>query len=211
MAPGSLSRFRLLVAVASLLVSCAGVGSSIRHPGCPVVPISSSDLPDPLQVRTRMKFTMDGEQAHLEAVAGGTPEELVVVGIAQYGVRLFAVHQRGREISVEGALSRRFEHLALWTLDALHRVLWIRPPPDVEPGAVVSWDRENERVTDAREAGGRRREFARNGSDPAAARVVIRYSAARAGTSAIPRVEIHNPWCGYEAVVAVLEGEGVSR
>ena len=211
MASGSLSRPRLLAAAAALFVSCTGVSWSIRNPSCPVVPISSSDLPDPRQLRARMQFTMSGDEAYLEAVTGGTPDDLVVVGIAQYGVRLFAVHQRGREISVEGALSRRFEHLALWTLDVLHRAFWIQPPPDIEPGAVVNWDWGNERVTDVREGGGGWREFTRHGGDPASARVVIRYSAATAGTSAGPRVEIYNPWCGYEAVVAVLEVEGARR
>jgi hypothetical protein len=205
------SRSLLPAAVASLFVSCAGLGSSIRHPGCPVLPVSSAELPEPLPLRARMQFAMNGDEAYLEAVAGGTPDALVVVGIAQYGVRLFAVHQRGSEILVEGALSRKFEHLALWTLDALHRALWIRPPPDLEPGAVVSWDWENERVTEVSDEGGRRREFARSGSDRASARVVVRYTASRAGTSRGPRIEIHNPWCGYEAVVVVLEAEGASR
>ncbi|MBW2377926.1 MAG: DUF3261 domain-containing protein, partial [Deltaproteobacteria bacterium] len=106
-------------------------------------------MPDDIELRGRMHLSMENGEAHFEVVARRVPEELVVVGIAQYGVRLFAVHQRGREIAVEGAPSREFEHLARWTLDALHRAIWISRPSDPGAGPVVNWSWENESVTES--------------------------------------------------------------
>jgi hypothetical protein len=151
-----------------------------------------------------MRFTIKSEEAHLEVVARRAQGELLVVGIAPYGVRLFAVHQRGREIRVEGASSREFEHLALWTLDALHRSVWIRAPADAGSDPVVSWMRENERVTESVVAGVRQREFSRAHTS---ATVQVHYAAPAAAT---PRIEVLNPWCGYDVVIAVVDSAGPS-
>jgi hypothetical protein len=124
----------------------------------------------------------------------------VVVGIAEYGVRLFAVHQRGREIAMEGVLSREFAHLARWTLDALHRAIWISAPSDLGAGPVVNWSWENESVTESIDGGRRRREFV---YPDASAAVVIRYLSPSAEGGY--RVEIQNPWCGYEATFVVVD------
>ena len=147
-----------------------------------------------------MRFSMDEQEAHFEVIARRVPEELVVVGIAQSGLRLFAVHQQVREIAVEGALSRESAHLADWTLDALHRSIWIPRPSDAEADPVVSWRWENESVTESIDGGQRRREFTHPGvSGP----VVIRYPSRSAEAGG--RVEIQNPWCGYEATFVVVD------
>ena len=195
-----LMRVILVLAVSQLLVSCAGFGSWVQRLHCPVVPVSTADHLDDVDLRARMHFSMENWEAHFEVVARRVPEELVVVGIAQYGVRLFAVHQRGREIAVEGAPSRKFAHLARWTLDALHRAIWITTPSDLEAGSVVNWNWENESVTESIDGGQRRREFLHpDASDP----VVIRYlsTSAEAGD----RVEIQNSWCGYKASFIVVD------
>ncbi len=186
--------------VSLFFISCTGIGSWIQRPHCPVVPVPTSDLPDDIELRGRMHLSMENGEAHFEVVARRVPEELVVVGIAQYGVRLFAVHQRGREIAVEGAFSREFEHLERWTLDALHRAIWISRPSDPGAGPVVNWSWENESVTESIDGGQRRREFVHpDASDP----VVIRYLSPPA--EAGDRVEIQNPWCGYEATLVVVD------
>ena len=196
----NLTRGILVLGVSHLLVSCAGMGSWVQRSYCPVVPVSTADHLDDVKLRSRMHFSMKNREAHFEVVARRVSEELVVVGIAQYGVRLFAVRQRGREIVVEGAPSREFAHLARWTLDALHRAIWISPPSDPEAGPVVNWSWENESVMESIDGGQRRREFVYPGaSEP----VVIRYlsPSAEGGN----RVEIQNPWCGYEAAFVILD------
>jgi len=181
-------------------ISCAGTGSWVQRSHCPVVPVSTAGHLDDVELRARMHFSMKNGEAHFEVVARRVPEELVVVGIAQYGVRLFAAHQRGREIAVEGASSREFAHLARWTLDALHRAIWISTPSDAGAGPVVNWSWENESVAESIDGGQRRREFARpDASDP----VVVRYLSPSA--EAGDRVEIQNPWCGYEASFVVVD------
>ncbi len=180
-----------------LLSSCAGIGSWVRPPHCPVAPVPTAELSD-FELRVRMRFTIKSEEAHLEAIARSKQGELWIVGIAAYGIRLFARHQRGQEIQVEKATSPKFEHLALWTLDALHRSIWIQAPTNAEAGRVVSWQRENERVTESNKAGERHREFFRV---RASAPVRVHYT--RSATAS--RIEIQNPWCGYEAVVAIVD------
>jgi len=176
----------LILGVSLLIISCTGIDSWIQRPHCPVVPVPTGDLPNDVDLRAQMHFSIEGREARFEAVARQVSEELVVVGIAKYGVRLFAVHQRGREIEVEGAPSREFEYLARWTVDALHRAIWIPTRSDADAGQVVSWSRE-------------RREFARLGTSES---VVVRFDTAP--TEVGYRVEIQNPWCGYEATFVVV-------
>ena len=182
---------------ALLLVSCAGVGTRFDPPNCPVVPSSRSDLPDDLDLRARMNFKIDDRDVHLDVLARSSPGELVVVGIASYGVRVFAAQQRGRRIAVSDAATREFEHLARWTMDALHRSVWIQAPPDAGWGPVVRWSWENENVTESVQAGEARREFSRIG---ASTPVLVQYRE--------HVIEIRNPWCGYHAVFAVVDDVG---
>jgi len=185
-----------VLTTALLLVSCGGVGTRFRPPNCPVVPLSRSELPDDLGLRARMHFTIDDRDVHLDVVARSLPEELVVVGITSYGVRVFAAQQRGRRIAVKDAAAREFEYLARWTMDALHRSVWIQAPPDAGSGPIVRWSWENERVTESVQAGERSREFSRSG---ASAPVLVRYRE--------QVIEIRNPWCGYHAVFALVNDD----
>lgn len=200
------------------LVGFSGCAGQIRGalgggPGpCPIVLVSTADLANPLALRARMHLVANGREIRLEVVARGTGDELVVVGVAGYGVRLFVVSQHGRAFSVE-ASSSALERVALWVLDALHRAYWVRPPPSAEPGELGSrWVQGAERVTESRRGGTRRREFALDGAAPDSARVTIDYPGdagdgdgheAEADRT-VGRAEIENPWCGYTAVVAPL-------
>jgi hypothetical protein len=190
----------LVLGVSPLLVSCAGSGSWGQRPHCPVVPVSTTDHLEDVELRARMHFSMNGRKAHFEVIARRVPEELLVVGIAQHGVRLFAVHQRGREIVVGEASSRKYTHLALWALDALHRAIWISAPSDRGTGPVVDWSWENESVTESIGSGQRRREF----THPDASDSVVIYYASPSAERG-DHVEIQNPWCGYEARFVVFD------
>ena len=77
-----------------------------------------------------MELRIGDEEIHLEIIAENRPNELVVVGLARFGVRLFAVRQRGVEVVVEGASTDELNRVAIWTMDALHRVYWIEAPPE---------------------------------------------------------------------------------
>ena len=165
-----------------------------------MAPRARSELPDDLDLRARMHFEVEDREADIEVVARSVPGELVVVGITNYGVRVFAARQRGRSITVEGAATREYEHLARWTMDALHRSLWIHAPPDGPDAAsapVVAWKWESERVVERLQDGERRREFSRSG---ASATVSVRYRE-RA-------IEIRNPWCGYRVVFVRIDDAG---
>jgi hypothetical protein len=158
------------------------------------------ELLEDLDLRARMHFTFDGREVDLEVVARSSREEIVVVGMLNYGIRVFAVHLRDRGITVQDAASREYEYLARWTMDALHRSVWIHPPSNAGPGPVLSWAWENERVTESVQAGERTREFSRSGaSEP----VLVRYRE--------QYIEIQNPWCGYHGILALLGNAGDSE
>jgi hypothetical protein len=190
----------LALAALPLLVSCARSGSWGQRPHCPVVPVSTANQLEDVELRARMNFSVEGRRSQFGVIARGAPEELVVVGIAQHGTRLFAVHQRGREIAVEGTSSRKFSYLALWTVDALHRAVWIPAPSQSGAGAVVDWSWENEYVTESVVGRQRRREFTHPGASDA---VSIIY--ASPSMTSGNRIEIQNPWCGYESRFVILD------
>lgn len=181
-----------------------------------MVPVATSALPQGLLLRSRVRLVGRGRELRLEVVAQATPEELVVVGLTPFGMRLFAVRQRGQELSTETLSEREFGRAALWVVDALHRIYWIHRPEASAPGDPRSWEREGERVSDWLEAGHlRRREFARAGADPASARVSIDYPGTSGGVVAAGSgigagISIDNPWCGYEAVWVTLEAAPAS-
>ncbi|MBW2695202.1 MAG: DUF3261 domain-containing protein [Deltaproteobacteria bacterium] len=171
--------------------------------GCPVVPVSSAELPEHATLRARMRIRSGDAEVGLEVVARAQSGELVVVGLAPYGPRLFTVHQREREYDVETVgSSARLRVLAHWVMDALHRAYWIGPASS-DPGGASQprfvW--AGERVLESEHDGQRRRVFLRAGSDSAAPGVTIDYSRPPASGRAV----IHNRWCGYEAVVAILD------
>ena len=83
----------------------------------------------------------------------------------------------------------------------MYRVRWIRPPGGAGREAEsLRWDWYGERVTEQRHDGHVRREFVRIDGDSVSPVVAIEYSSSDAGN-----VEIRNPWCGYEAVVSVVQ------
>ena len=106
------------------------------------------------------------------------------------------------EFRVEGAGTRQIESLATWTMDALHRAVWIQPPANRGHGPVVEWRWESEDVVESTEGGTRRRKYARE-SVSTLVEVERRPGATDAGV-----FDVRNPWCGYTAVIAVVESGG---
>jgi hypothetical protein len=185
---------------AALVVGFVDLGcrAPIRSADCLVMPVSVQALPVDTFVRARMRVVVEDREIPLEVIARSQSEDLVIVGLAPYGLRLFELTQRGESLSVESAVSSEMHRLALFVADALHRVHWIRPRG---PSAV--WLRSGERINDTRAKGERHREFEREHGPPGSAPVTIRYAAAY-GPGA-QKIEIDNPWCGYRAVVVILD------
>jgi hypothetical protein len=181
-----------------LLSGCAGSGL-VLPPHCPVELVSSEALPPGLLLRAKLRFSIDDESVALEAVAESSQQGLALVGIAPYGASLFALRQRGQDVSLESAASRKHRYLAYFTLDALHRIYWIEPPGGQGLAAPERWSWGAEVVSHraAQDAAGgaRRRVFARGHEA-----VAIEYPGAAGGG-----IHIENPWCGYRAVVVTLD------
>ena len=197
---------QLALLVSGLSVACAGLGGAPGRAGCPVVPVPAAGLPGSFPQHFRIRFSAGGRSLHLDALVDRTDRELVVAGFAPYGPRLFAVRQDDEATEVESALRRELAPMALWVVDALHRVYWIERPAPAAGDGPVRWDRENERVSDWQRDGILfRREFAARGSSLADAAVAIDYPA-QGSAAAGDAVGIRNAWCGYEAVIVALEG-----
>ena len=202
------------IAMALAWVGCTGLLARLDPVRCGVVPVSSIDLPDDLRLRVRARFAVGDRAIGMELIARATSGELVVIGAAPHGARLFAVQQRGTEYTVDAMGSRELRAVAYWVMDALHRGYWIRAPGRPTDGRASRWKRAGEIVEESWRGASRHREFgdSRSKIDPARsdvdpARVTIDYF--EDGT----RVEIRNPWCGYEAVLVNLgsRAETVSR
>jgi hypothetical protein len=171
---------------------------------CPVGVVATDDLPRDLRLRLRVRLNVGEQQLHFEAVAERNPGGIAVLGLAPYGIRLFALRQRGREVEVESP-SRRLEKIALWTLDALHRARWIEPSRRTAGDG--AWTREGERVSEWWQDGRLvRREFAWEAGSGATPVVSIDYAAAD-GDARVRGIRVRNPWCGYEARLIELDAD----
>jgi hypothetical protein len=174
-----------------------------------------------LRARVHLRLTggktgrgLAGEEIRLEIVARSQPDELVVVGLAQYGARLFTVRQRDEGIGsqsvatlVADAANRELEQIALLVMDALHRAYWVQLSE--ESGATI-FDWGEERVTLTRSGETLRREFALANRGPATGRVTIEYPEP-VTEPLLPRIVMRNPWCGYEAVIVPIEREPLRK
>lgn len=194
-----------------LLLVMLGMGCSTFGPGlagtpCPVEWMPSDKIDETVaSLHARMRIQVGDEVLHLELIAKARPGEQIVVALSQYGTRLFAIRQRGSDVTVEDASSHELEQVALWVMDALHRAYWIARPFDLEDdsnGDAGWW--AGERVMDVREGDNRVRVFTLPDADPATQQVSIEYSGTNIGESA-PRVTIGNPWCGYDAVIVPIQ------
>lgn len=196
-----LYRTALVCGVLCSTLSCAGALAGRDDSRCPVTPVSSTDLPASTRIRARVLIGVGDRQVGIEVVARNRPEELVVVGLASHGTRLFAVRQRDREIEIDAGSSSRAAHLARWVIDALHRGLWIQPSSQ-DDRASFRW--EGEQIIEIQREGRWRREFRDSDDATDVAPVSIEYRGAvhRSGGSGF---EIHNAWCGYDAVFIPLD------
>jgi hypothetical protein len=154
-----------------------------------------------------MQLGADERSLRVETVAQTSPEGLVVLGFAPYGVRLFAVRQRDGKLTPEELAASELSAPALWAADILHRVYWIQAPVPPAPDGPTRWSRAGERVTEWRVKGRlQRRRFEREGSDSSASEAVsIEYPGASEPDGS-RGISIRNPWCGYEALVISLDG-----
>ena len=196
----------LLVATIGASTSCAASRSWWNPPACRFEPVSTDDLPGDLALRARSRFDVRGETIGVELVARARSDGLVVLGLSGYGVRLFAVEQRGQELAIDGS-SREDRALASFAMDALHRAFWIRPPAEAASPAQASqsWQWGGERVSQTSSGTGARRRYESEGNSQA---VTIDYpepvSVGDSEAASQQTVVVRNPRCGYEAVIIPL-------
>lgn len=192
---------RLAAALLALgALSCAGA----IGPGggeCPVTLVPSGSLGSGTLLRARARFEVGERTFGLELAADAEDGELVVVGLSRFGMRLFSVVQRGREVAVEPPPSPALAPPPLAVLDALHRAFWIGAPGELAPAPRRSWRWAGERVEE-RMRGGRvvHRAFTREDAGAAPGEVTIDYAWPQ-GAAAASEITIVNPWCGYRAVL----------
>ena len=189
---------RVLLLVVALGVSCAGVRTPGHRVDCPVDPVARGDLPQDVSLRARMRIRAGAHEASFQVVAQATPEALIIVGIAPYGTRLFELRQRDGQFFVDPALPVEARTLSIYSADALHRAYWIRPP-----GEATSWDRAGEHISESVQQGDRRRVYQRNDRGAGSQPITIDYH--EPGFEGTQGAEIDNPWCGYRAVIVLLD------
>jgi len=193
--------FALLLALSGL--GCVKLGPGLRGTPCPVAWVPSESIdPTAAGLRARVELHIGDEEIHLEVITEKRPEELVVVALARFGVRLFSVRQRGVEVFVEDASTDELNRVAIWMMDALHRAYWIEAPQD---SSDASWRWREEEIRETGAKGRRHRVFSLAGADAATPPVTIDYARSTAASD-VPSgtVEIRNPWCGYEAEIAPI-------
>jgi hypothetical protein len=142
-----------------------------------------------------MRLRADDREAAVDVVAARQGEDLVIIGLAPFGPRLFTLRQVGR--TLEDSTSAPFGTFPppSWIFDALQRSFWITAPVPPAAASASRWEWAGERVREVLGADGeRRREFTRPGDDGAA---VIEYPAPTDQES--DPIVMHNSWCGFEA------------
>lgn len=142
-----------LVMIPVLLASgCAGLRPGLAGTPCPVEWAATGEIdPEAAPRHARVQLRVQDRTIRLELVTQVRPEEIVVVGLAGYGVRLFTIRQTGQALAVEGAASPELEFVARWLMDALHRSFWIEPSARDSSGAGL-WGEERVLDTPAESA-----------------------------------------------------------
>jgi hypothetical protein len=139
-----------------------------------------------------------------DVIARRQQEELFVVGLALPGTRLFAVRQWASTLAVEGEVRLPMRAVAAWTMDALHRGLFIESSRVAGDGAPIRWVREGEEIEERSDRDRRSRSFRRVLGARDAAAISIDYRV-DSNSSMGSGYEIRNPICGYEALVVVFD------
>ncbi len=185
----------LSAALLSAAASCASLRDMRSAGHCPVVAVSAALVPGPLPLHVRMRFRADDREAAVDVVAARDGENVLIIGLAPFGPRVFTVRQVGQ--TLESSTSAPFGTFPppSWVFDALQRSFWITAPVPPAAGPGSRWEWEGERVSEVLDADGkRRREFTQPGDDGAA---VIEYPASTDQES--DPIVMHNSWCGFEA------------
>lgn len=187
---------------------CGHLSDAFGQPHCPVQWVRSEALAGHAGLRARMSLHVHDHEVNLEVVARHLPDRLAVVGLTPYGIRLFAVTQReGPAAPKVEADSVALRRLAVFVMDALHRVFWIGPEvagAETTDGAVFAWG--TERIEEAVGSDGRRRRLFRDRRSSADVGVTIDYPSPSAAEGTT--IEVINDWCGYEAIIAPFEPAG---
>lgn len=196
----------LLVAiVAGGLGGCASGRVWWRGDACAVVPVDVSALPAEMNLRARMRVVAASREVGFDVVVQRSvdAEELRVVGLALPGTRLFALRQVGRDFILPPETDRVMRSLAAWTMDALHRGLFVAPPSTVSTAGPIRWRYAGEMVEQEHTEDSWTRTFRPSAGKRNAPVISIEYRPDPDGSRA-EEYTIQNPECGYEAIVVLL-------
>lgn len=100
------------------LCACASPGPDAR---CSLEGVDWNGLREAAPLRAHVRLVSGENDMRLDVVVRMNSDELVVVGLTHYGVRLFVVRQQGESVRVEDTLSADHEIVAVQVLDALRR------------------------------------------------------------------------------------------
>ena len=108
----------LAVFFGAAYLGCAGWGGAS---GCDLGAADWSGLFAEAPLRAHVRILSGRSDHQLDMVVRKRADELVLVGLTHYGMRLFVVRQEGPKIRIEGALSEEHERTAIQAADALRR------------------------------------------------------------------------------------------
>lgn len=100
------------------LCACASPGPAAR---CNLEGVDWGGLREAAPVRAHVRLVSGENDLRLDVVVRMNGDELVVVGLTHYGVRLFLVRQQGESVRVEVVAGTDDESVAVQVLDALGR------------------------------------------------------------------------------------------
>jgi hypothetical protein len=171
---------------------------------CDALRVSSDRLAEEIDLHARVRMQIAGSEVGFDVIAQRRGAALHLVGLAVPGPRLFALRQQGETVDFVDTPRGAPRALAMRTLDALHRGLWVAPTEAASGGEERRWTAHGERVAERETLAGRSRTYLPMESGRAAPPISIEYRP-DTGSGRPLGFEIHNPGCRYDASVVLIE------
>lgn len=158
-------------------------------------------------LRQRLVARYGERESAFDVVLQKRGDELVLVGLAPYGGRAFALTQRGATVETKKFVPMRLPFAPRHILNDIHRVFLRGSPPGTRrPDGTHALHEPGERVEERwRDGRLRSRTFERLDGEPAG-RIRITYEGPiPPGGLTSPHIRLHNGWFGYTLHIDNLE------
>jgi hypothetical protein len=195
-----------MLAVGLVLTGCGG-GSAGEVPAYPGHLRLPAEVPVDFMLRQHLVARYGDEESAFDLVLQKRGDELVLLGLAPYGGRAFALTQRGDTFEAEKFVPMRLPFPARHILNDIHRVLFRgsglgAQRPDGDHMLEEHGERVEERWQDGQLV---TRTYTRLDGEPAG-RIRITYEGPTPpGGITAPRVHVDNGWFGYHLHIQNLE------